>query len=122
MAQFDTTKGMDMHLLVFNHLDRMSKEIIGFEITKPGISKIFSYHVAIQHFENLMLPFLDEPYYQKKEEHTKNVPKSKKDLIRDEVKYFLALQKWMKLLIAYAFNNQILRVKGKTINVKEGLF
>jgi len=120
--KFKKKEGVNLDELIRIHLKEMGALVTQMEMDRPNVDKALSYHMAVQHFENMMIPFLDDMYYEKKEQFSKELPLKRKDLIHDEIEYFRRLSKMTKLLIAYAYNNRILKVDQRIRPIQESLF
>jgi len=109
--------GIDYYFLIIKHLDRMSERlIVGLEPGKINTSDLVGYYEQVLHFECLMIPFLDDNYYARRSELEKFLPAHSSTWsgsLDIQLKYFMAVCKLFKLLLAQAYNERVLKLKIK---------
>lgn len=123
MVSYSYTKqDVDYSFLLFDHLLRMSKaseEIV--QMAKPSAAKLASFRNQVKWFETLIVPFLDQLYVDKLNEFglkaTKAPPSGNN--FEENAKYFDKINKWAQVLMIYAYNNRLLRVRKRFISHAE---
>lgn len=109
-------EGIDYFFLIVRHIDRMSDGLTqGLNIGEINTKKLITYYQQILHFESLISPFLNEEYVEKRKKITNKFPgyASTWSALEDNIEFFESISKLFKLLIAYAYNNGVLKIKIK---------
>lgn len=116
------SKDIDYSYLVFVHLQRLGDLISEIERDNATSEKrLINFRNQVSWFETLLTPFLDKLYYEKYKEFgvpAGKVPLRTKDLSTN-MRYFDKVNKWCQLLVIYAYNNRLLRVRKRFIPLEE---
>lgn len=112
-----SSEGIDYFFLIIRHLDRMSESIrAGLDVGVVNTQVLVGYYQQVMHLEALLVPFLHKDYYTKRNKFKKELPgysKTWSGKISDQIQFFEATTKLLKLLIVKAYNARVLKVKIK---------
>ena len=120
-------EGVDYYYLIIRHIDRMSEGLrIGLDVGQVNTKILVGYYEQILHLEAILIPFLDEEYYEVKKHFENEIPAYSATWSGDigrQIEYFKATQKIFKLLIVKAYNARILKLAVRTdYKIDEDLF
>lgn len=108
-------RGIDYFYLLIKHLDRMSDGLRGgLDVGVINTDKLVAYYQQIMHFESLIVPFLDEKYYQDKKKWAEKIPGFQQTWsgeISDQIYYFQAISNIFQLLMMLAYMKGVLKIK-----------
>jgi hypothetical protein len=110
-----SSKDIDYSWILFMHLNRVS-ETLGtlLSIERPNTGQLANCWAQVKWTETLLAPFLPANYYtETKKNH--GVPSSAISLamgnMEKNLKFLEKLDNWHALLIVYAYNNRLLRIR-----------
>lgn len=120
-------EGIDYFFLIMKHIDRMSEGLKeGLDVGKINTEKLISYYEQIMHLEGLLIPFLDEKFYQKRKELEMRLPgysKTWSGKFEDQVTYFMKISDLFQLLVLQAYKTGVLKIKiRRSYNFDRELF
>lgn len=116
-SQYSTKQeGIDYYYLIVRHIDRMSEGLKeGLDVGTVNTKSLVCYYQQILHLESLLVPFLPwKEYKQKREKIERDLPGYSSTWsgdIEDQVKFFIEVSKLFRLLMVYAYNARVLKVK-----------
>lgn len=136
VADYSTrSEGIDYYYLIIRHVDRMSEGLKeGLDVGKVNTKTLVGYYQQVLHLESLLIPYLDEEYYEKRKVAEKKLPgyaKTWSGQISNQIEFFLAVSTLFRLLIVWAYKFRVLKIKvvreykvGDKIDqgIMEGLF
>lgn len=108
-------EGIDYYFLIVRHIDRMSEGLKeGLDVGKINTKTLVGYYQQVIHLESLLTPFLNIKYYKEKAKWSKKIPaysQTWSSELKDQVGYFKAISNIFQLLIIWAYNNGVLKIK-----------
>lgn len=108
-------EGIDYYFLIVRHIDRMSEGLKeGLDVGKINTKTLVGYYQQVIHLESLLTPFLNKKYYEQKAKWSKKIPSYEQTWsseLKDQVEYFKSISNILQLLIIWAYNNGVLKIK-----------
>jgi len=99
--------------LLFRHLDRMSHTLSAGMGINQNINLLTSYYSLTIHLEAIMIPHLDEEYFNKKRQLEYKMPPIKDTMgsLRQNVEFLRWCGEWLQVLVAYAYKKRLMYIQ-----------
>lgn len=113
-SSYSGSQGIDFETTIYLQLNRIGETLSTFsEFGRASILKATVLEQQIDFLEIILMPFLDETYFKKKEEFEKDfIDISFSGSPEGIVNYFKGLKRWFGLLVSYAYNAGVVKIEA----------